>query len=244
MKRLMISVIAMAFLVAVIGGGAYYFNQRSLYVTTDNAQVKADMVAISPPATGKLKEWPVHTGDSIEKNEILGKEEILNSGQGKMLAPNQQKRSEDKLKSSRQNANRAKQPNMPVSNITSPISGVILRTNVVPGEVVVQGQPIAMVADLSKAYVLAYIDENQIADVGVGKEVDVELDAYPDQVFSGKVSEIGKTAGDILSAGSLSQESGGNSTKETERVPVKIAVSDFAGKNIILGMNAIVKIHK
>jgi multidrug resistance efflux pump len=102
-----------------------------------------------------------------------------------------------------------------------------------------------MVADLSKAYVLAYIDEDQIRDVSIGKEVDVELDAYPDQKFRGKVTEVGNTAGNVLSGSPISaNSSNGNYSKEIERVPVKITVDEFTNHNMVLGLNATVKIHK
>jgi multidrug resistance efflux pump len=233
MKRIMISVIVLVCLLAAAGGGVYYWNQNSLYITTDNAQVKADIVAISVPATGKLDQWSVKMGDTIQKNAILGKEQATSSEQAAALT------------SAAKEGASGKPPQTLVYDITSPISGVILKTNVVPGEVVTPGQSIAMVADLSKAYVLAYIDEDQIRDVSIGKEVDVELDAYPDQKFRGKVTEVGNTAGNVLSGSPISaNSSNGNYSKEIERVPVKITVDEFTNHNMVLGLNATVKIHK
>lgn len=234
MKRLIISVIVLVCVLATTGSGGYYWNRHSLYLTTDNAQVRADIVPIAAPATGKLREWSVHTGDKIGEHALLGKEEVPVSTQPMLLGSKNP---------SQQQAKPNKRLEPIVHEIFSPIAGVILETHAVPGEVVMQGQPIAMAADLSKTYVVAYIDEDQILNVRAGKEADIFLDAYPDHAIHGKVTEIGDSAGNFLS-GNPSVKADRSDSKEMERVPVKIAADDFSRKYIALGMNATVKIHK
>ncbi|RAL23439.1 HlyD family secretion protein [Thermoflavimicrobium daqui] len=222
MRRWIISVIAAIILLVAVGGGVYYYNQQSQFVTTDNAQVKVDMVPITAQAIGKLKEWPVHLGDKVEKDGVLGTEEIRATS-----IPGQLPEVTDIPQ---------------IKDIISPISGVVLQTNVLPGQIVTPGTPIAMVADLSQAYVIAYIDENEIDDISLNKDVDIMLDAYPDQTFKGKVSEIGKTAGNALAGSGLITNK--QDKKEVQRVPVKITFDDFDGEQIKVGLNATVKIHK
>ncbi|SEN74851.1 HlyD family secretion protein [Lihuaxuella thermophila] len=224
MKRLMISVTALACILALVGGGVYSWNQHSQYLTTDNARVEADIIPITAPATGKLSEWSVHVGEQIGAHALLGKEEV--SVNGLPMRPGSKKPGQEKGKPV-------------VHELLSPIEGVILETHAVPGEVVRQGETIAMAADLSNPYVLAYIDEEQILDISTGKEADIFLDAYPDETFHGKVTEIGRSAGNFLSGNASASDS-----KEIERVPVKIVVDDFSGKYLALGMNATIKIHK
>lgn len=133
----------------------------------------------------------------------------------------------------------------PQDEIKAPMEGTVLKTNASPGQMVAQKQPLAMIADMKKMYILAYIDETQIGDVSVGNTVDLYLDAYSGTKFSGEVSEIGYEAGNFLQGGqSSNSQQSGTPSKEVQRVPVKIMVDDFYGNYVALGMNATVKIHK
>jgi len=72
--------------------------------------------------------------------------------------------------------------------ILSPISGVVIRKNVVEGEYVSEGQPLFEVADLTHIWVKAQVFENQFSLVKVGQSVEATVEAYPGEVFSGKVA--------------------------------------------------------
>lgn len=72
--------LCLALLAAVIGGcggGYYYFSIHSNYFTTDNAKVTAKMYTVGPVTSGKLLEWDVETGDLVDKDQILGRQETL-----------------------------------------------------------------------------------------------------------------------------------------------------------------------
>ncbi|MBA4541649.1 MULTISPECIES: HlyD family secretion protein [Thermoactinomyces] len=232
MKRIAISIIVIVFLVAAVGAGAYYWYQNSLYVSTDNAQVQADLTTVYAKQTGRITDWKLSSGDKVSADQLLGDEQMAIDSTS----------SADAVKlSGLDQAKMAEQP--AVDKITSPINGVILQTDVVPGEVVAQGQPLAMIADLSNAYITAYIDEQEINDVSKGKDVDISLDSYPGDSFHGKVVEIGNSAGNVLQASSALTAKTTDSP-EVQRVPVKISIDDLNGKYIALGMNASVQIHK
>ncbi len=74
--------------------------------------------------------------------------------------------------------------------ILSPIGGVVIRKNVVEGEYVTEGQALFEVADLAHVWVKAQIYENQFSLVRVGQAVEATVEAYPGEVFSGKVAFI------------------------------------------------------
>ena len=67
-------------------------------------------------------------------------------------------------------------------------------TIVTSGKTVVTGTgtgvSIVDMADLSKVYALMNVDETDIAQVDKDQKVDVTLDAYPDELFEGKVIEV------------------------------------------------------
>lgn len=79
-KKKVKQILCLVLLIAVIAGccgGYYYFSLRANYFTTDNAKVTAKMYNVTPVTSGKLLEWDVETGDLVEKDQILGRQDTL-----------------------------------------------------------------------------------------------------------------------------------------------------------------------
>ena len=83
--------------------------------------------------------------------------------------------------------------------ITSPFAGVVTRRNIEEGETVVigtmnnAGTVLATIADLSVIEAEVEVDETDIPSIQLGQTAAVTIDALPDQVFSGIVTEIGNS---------------------------------------------------
>ena len=83
--------------------------------------------------------------------------------------------------------------------ITAPITGVVTRRNIEEGETVVvgtmnnQGTVLATVADLSVIEAEVEVDETDIPSVTLGQSTQVTIDALPDRLFTGLVTEIGNS---------------------------------------------------
>jgi len=75
--------------------------------------------------------------------------------------------------------------------LRAPFDGTLLSLDLNPGESVLPGAPVAFVGDTNQWQVettdLAEID---IARVALGDPVNIKLDAFPDEEFSGKVAKI------------------------------------------------------
>ena len=56
------------------------------------------------------------------------------------------------------------------------------------------GTVIMTVSDMSEIETEVEVDETDIAQVALGQETEISIDAYPDTTFRGKVTEIGHTA--------------------------------------------------
>lgn len=86
------------------------------------------------------------------------------------------------------------QVSLEYTTIVSPIDGVVISRNVDVGQTVaasLQAPVLFVIAnDLSKIQVEATIDEVDIGKVKVGQEVSFHVDAYPDEKFTGKVSQV------------------------------------------------------
>jgi Cu(I)/Ag(I) efflux system membrane fusion protein len=72
--------------------------------------------------------------------------------------------------------------------IVAPIGGVVVRKNVVEGQYVAEGDPLFEIADLSHVWILAQVYEDQVGLVKVGQPVEATVEAYPGEVFKGRVA--------------------------------------------------------
>ncbi len=95
----------------------------------------------------------------------------------------------------------------------SPIDGVITSLRVEEGEVAMigtmnnPGTVLMTIADLSVMEVEVEVDETDVVGVQMSQEANIRVDAFPNQIFKGKVTEIGSSALQKLTAGSTTQES-------------------------------------
>jgi len=79
----------------------------------------------------------------------------------------------------------------PVITLFAPISGKIVEIKVVLGEMVDQSKEIMTILDPTILWVDAEIFERDLAQIKIGQEVEISVQAYPEKVFSGKVSYVG-----------------------------------------------------
>jgi cobalt-zinc-cadmium efflux system membrane fusion protein len=78
-------------------------------------------------------------------------------------------------------------------DIVAPVAGVITDQEVTTGSLVQSYSTPApfTISDLSKTWVVCDVYENDLAAVRIGDAANISLNAYPDRVFKGKVSNIG-----------------------------------------------------
>lgn len=82
--------------------------------------------------------------------------------------------------------------NLNYAEIYSPIDGIVISRDVEVGQTVVSSMTVAnlfTIADLDNMRVVADVDEADIGRVKEGQEVTFTVDAYPDEVFSGVVTQ-------------------------------------------------------
>ncbi|MBV9294473.1 MAG: efflux RND transporter periplasmic adaptor subunit, partial [Acidobacteriaceae bacterium] len=82
-----------------------------------------------------------------------------------------------------------------VVNIYAPASGTIVEQNVVNAASVhtPDNQPnLFTIADLSSVWIICDVYENDLPAVRLGDVADLQLNAYPDRTFHGRISNIGK----------------------------------------------------
>lgn len=90
------------------------------------------------------------------------------------------------------------QTNLGYATITSPIDGVVLSKEVEEGQTVAASFEtptlFTIAKDLTDMRVIADVDEADIGDVKEGERVSFTVDAYPDDTFSGTVTQVRQDA--------------------------------------------------
>ncbi len=81
--------------------------------------------------------------------------------------------------------------------ITAPMAGVVTRLNVEEGENAIMGTlnnpgtVLLVISDLGTIEAWVEVDETEVVDVRLGQPAEVTIDAFPDQTYTGTVTEIG-----------------------------------------------------
>ncbi|WP_246032153.1 efflux RND transporter periplasmic adaptor subunit [Leptospira fluminis] len=77
-------------------------------------------------------------------------------------------------------------------SIYSPIAGIVLNRNALPGALVPATQNLATVGNISELWFMAKIFESDLGKVSEGDRADIILNSYPDLVFDGNLEHIGE----------------------------------------------------
>jgi HlyD family secretion protein len=102
--------------------------------------------------------------------------------------------------------------NLSKTVFNAPINGMITSLRVEEGETAIigtmnnPGTVLMIIADLSVMEVEVEVDETDVVGVKLGQEANVRVDAFPETVFKGKVTEIGSSALQKVTGGATTQE--------------------------------------
>jgi membrane fusion protein, multidrug efflux system len=123
-------------------------------------------------------------------------------------------------------------------SVAAPIAGLVSRKNVEPGQYVQAGQTLMSITSEADVWVVANFKETQLTRMKPGEPVDFEADTYPGVVFHGKVESISGATGARFAL-LPPDNSTGNFVKVTQRVPVKIVLTEApdAGHPLRPGMS-------
>jgi RND family efflux transporter MFP subunit len=82
------------------------------------------------------------------------------------------------------------QINLANTNIISPVDGFVGRRNADPGAWVSQQAPVVSVVDISRLRLIANVVEKDLRLVNVGDPASVEVDAFPGELFKGRIARV------------------------------------------------------
>lgn len=186
--------------------------KRSVLDTTvrANARIEIDersLIAIAPRFEGWVEQLHVNAvGDLVKKGQPLftayspelqstGEELQIAERLAKQVDPNDPVASKSAqelvsaLKSRLQNMEVAGQTG-PRQTFFAPANGFVIEKPVIQGSRFMPGESLFRFADLSKVWIIADVYEQDLANIKVGQNANVLVDAFPNNVFEAKVSYI------------------------------------------------------
>lgn len=128
--------------------------------------------------------------ETLYKKGLVSADEYENARLSYEKAVQQVKTSQESVKKAETNLNYA--------TITSPIDGVVLSKAVEEGQTVAASfstpELFTIAQDLTNMRVIANVDEADIGDVKEGERVSFTVDAFPNDVFEGQVTQVRQEA--------------------------------------------------
>jgi RND family efflux transporter MFP subunit len=177
-------------------------DQLLVYSATIVGEVKNN---IAPSAPGRISRIKVEVGDNVKKGQILVEMDETTLSQQEMQLKNLEtefnridqlyqvggvsKSEWDNVKLQLEVARKSFQTLKENTRLESPIDGVVTARNYDNGDLY-GGQPILVVQKIAPVKITINVSEQYYSKVKKGDEVSIELDAYPGEVFTGKVSLI------------------------------------------------------
>lgn len=125
--------------------------------------------------------------------------------------------------------------------VKAPSKGTIGQKSAELGEFVAAGKPLFSITNLEDVWIGANIEETDIGKIALGNRVEFTVDAYSGVAFGGEVIETGPATG-AQYALLPTENTAGNFTKVTQRLPIKIQ-PDASSYVLKPGMSAVIKIH-
>jgi multidrug resistance efflux pump len=123
------------------------------------------------------------------------------------------------------------------------MDGVIVQVPGAAGQFVSTTSTIAQETAPASMKITAYVDESAIKSVAAGQTVDIHIDAYNTTV-TGHITQVVGAAADQFSVLPTSDNSSGNYTKVSQRIPVYVQLDNPADDGSLFpGMSVEVTIH-
>ena len=150
--------------------------------------------ALSQVKSSEANLWKVKSQmdrtKSLFSQNLISKQELEQIEASYQIALSQSEQSNANLLSAEDELSKTR--------LTAPKYGIVTSITKEEGEMAVGGMfnpgVLMTVADLSRMEVEVDVNENDVVNIEVGDTSEIEIDAYPDTVFYGVISEIAHTA--------------------------------------------------
>ena len=128
--------------------------------------------------------------------------------------------------------------------IFAPVGGTITKKEIVEGQYVSEGQDFFQIDDLSVVWMYADIYEYEISFVKLGQKVEVTTQAYPGEVFTGKINFIAPTLNPSTRTLSIRAEFHNPAEKLKPEMYVNAKIKVASGKSLVVPATAVLSTGK
>ena len=149
----------------------------SITVTATGAVKPYNRVEIKAPIAGRIEEVLVQEGEEVKQGQVLAR---MSSVERAALM--------DAARAQGDAAVKRWGEAYKVAPLLAPLDGMIIVRSVEPGQTVTTADPVVVLSD--RLIVEALVDETDLAMIKLGQKTEIRLDAYPQEVFVGKVDHI------------------------------------------------------
>ena len=162
-----------------------------LIAEMDRATLQLELASARATYDGAKADY-IYEKKNYERNEKLHAKQLISDTDYEESVYNY-KKAKSTYDSSLATLNKSKR-NLSYATITSPITGVVISRDVEAGQTVASGYStptlFVIAADLTQMQVVADVDEADIAGIEQGERAIFTVDAYPNETFEGKVTQI------------------------------------------------------
>lgn len=178
-----------------------------------------DTARVGSVIAGRIVSLAVDEGDEVHRGDLLAvlddrqAQQRLRDAQARLALAQQEMarnealvkggyRSQEAVQQARKELDQAKAAvelftrQLEDYRITSPMDGIVMKRPVEPGESVAANGVLFEIASPARLRVAADVDERDIAQVRMGAPVAVRADAFPDEAFEARVTNI-RRQGDV-----------------------------------------------
>ncbi|WP_045837947.1 HlyD family secretion protein [Hyphomicrobium sp. 99] len=225
-------------LFALVAAGYLYLKHTALFPATENAQVQANIVQITPRVTGAVTEVKVQDFAAVKSGDVLVQldtapfEAALKLAESRLSIAQQQAAAVTGPQAAPAKAN-VEQAQIAVdqaradldhATIKAPADGTVGKVRIQPGEIAKAGVGMFPLVDTAHWWVDANFKETDLARIKPGQTATITIDAYPSQTFSGKVEAISRASNAAFSL-MPSENATGSWVKVVQRFPVRIGLT-------------------
>lgn len=224
--------------IALVAAAYAYWQHETLYPSTDNAQVAANIIQITPVVTGLITDVKVQEFSAVKEGDVLVelnqapfraslRQAEIRRDVAKQQAAIATGAQAAAAKGNAEDADIAvAQANAELSHATikAPVDGTVGKVRIRPGEVAKAGVPLFPLVDTSTWWVDANFKETDLARIKPGQSASVWLDSDPSRKLSGKVEAVSRASASAFSL-MPSENATGSWVKVVQRFPVRIALT-------------------
>jgi membrane fusion protein, macrolide-specific efflux system len=149
----------------------------SVTVTATGTVKPYNRVEIKAPIPGRIEEVLVQEGEEVKQGQVLAR---MSSVERAALL--------DAARAQGDAAVKRWEQAYKVAPLLAPLDGMIIVRSVEPGQTVTTADPVVVLSD--RLIVEALVDETDLSMIKLGQKAEIRLDAYPKEVFEGKVDHI------------------------------------------------------